>query len=162
MVDPKRSMVIWNGFVKYLGLDWAKHNRGRAASPNPHCQPIQPTQFPRHYSRQLRFRIGSDRRHKKLSSPSARSPSSPSVPWYTMLLAAATAAAPDHSCSPFSSSRRPAPPGSLLLARRATGSSSGLSLRRHGLHCHCRCRCHALWSNERERRGRGSRGRHCR
>ncbi|GJN25429.1 hypothetical protein PR202_gb13255 [Eleusine coracana subsp. coracana] len=80
-----------------------------------------------------------------------------------MLLAAATAAALDHLCSPFPSSLRPAPFGSIILSRRASGSS-GLSLRRHGLpcHCHCRCRCHALWSNERERRGRSSRGRHCR
>ncbi|GJN04680.1 hypothetical protein PR202_ga22245 [Eleusine coracana subsp. coracana] len=81
-----------------------------------------------------------------------------------MLLAAATAAAPDHLCSPFPSSRRSAPHGSLILARRATGGS-GLSLRRHGLPCYChcrRCRCHALWSNEHERRGSSSRGRHCR
>ncbi|XP_062183378.1 uncharacterized protein At3g49140-like [Phragmites australis] len=77
------------------------------------------------------------------------------------LLAAATAAAPDHSCSPFPSSRRtpPPPPPSFLLSMRAT-ISSGLSRR---CQCQCRCRCHAWWSNERARRSCcASRGRHCR
>ncbi|AQK57546.1 Pentatricopeptide repeat (PPR) superfamily protein [Zea mays] len=86
-----------------------------------------------------------------------------------MLPAAATAAAPDPSCSTFPSSRR-APPvasrHSFVVATRATGSSGLFSLRCHGrLPCHsrCRCRCRAWWNNERARRVSGaSRGRHCR
>ncbi|XP_066338197.1 uncharacterized protein At3g49140-like [Miscanthus floridulus] len=85
-----------------------------------------------------------------------------------MLPAAATAAAPDPSCSTFPSSRRAPTAASLhsfVVATRATGSSSGLlSLRCHGrLPCRSRCRCHAWWNNERALRGSGaSRGRHCR
>ncbi|XP_062197941.1 uncharacterized protein At3g49140-like isoform X2 [Phragmites australis] len=78
-----------------------------------------------------------------------------------MLLAAATAAAPDHPCCPVPSSRRPAPSPSILLARRGS-SSSTLSLRCHGLPCRCRCHCHAWCCNERARRSSVSRGRHCR
>ncbi|KAL6654784.1 hypothetical protein ACP70R_008249 [Stipagrostis hirtigluma subsp. patula] len=76
-----------------------------------------------------------------------------------MLLAAATAAAPDPSFSHFPSSRRiPPPPPRFLLARRASCGSS------FSLRCHCHCRCgggHSWWSNERARWSRGP-GRHCR
>ncbi|PUZ45126.1 hypothetical protein GQ55_8G195800 [Panicum hallii var. hallii] len=72
-----------------------------------------------------------------------------------MLPAAATAAAPDPSCSPFPSARR-AP--SLALARRRDTASPGPSLRCQSLPS--RCRCHAWWGNGRARRG--GRVRHCR
>jgi hypothetical protein len=158
-VDGKPKKMIGNGTMKYL--DWTGPC---VIGLQVRAHTISPSQSDGIIRVSSGFWIGSDRRHKKLSSPLGSVTFLP-LPWYTMLQTAATAAAPDYSCSRFLSSRLPAPPPSLLLlARRRSPGSSRLSLRRHGAPCHCRrCRCHASWScSEHQRRDRSSRGRHCR
>lgn len=77
-----------------------------AASCSPHPQPMKPIQNCSpflYYSRQLPFGIGSERRAGNFLPLG----STTSLPWYTMLLAAATAAAPDSSSFPSSRHRQP-------------------------------------------------------